>query len=95
MLMKTLQLLMPPTRALPLDPTGGLLCPWTPLGDLHPLDPMLCPPNHGDRSTPMHIAHRIMYAGAVHFAFCNYKAGCCCVGCTESDCDCDLLAVKQ
>ena len=52
-------------------------------------------PNHGDRSTPMHIAHRIMYAGAVHFAFCNYKAGCCCVGCTESDCDCDLLAVKQ
>ena len=29
------------------------LCRWIPLGDFRPLDRLLCPPHHGDRSMPL------------------------------------------
>ena len=38
--------------ALPPDPHQGL-CPWTPLGDFRPPDPLIWPPKVGNRSTPL------------------------------------------
>ena len=39
----------------PQTPYGGLICPWTPLGDFCPTDlqSSLCPPNNPVRSTPL------------------------------------------